>query len=462
MANKKKNNFNTKKKKTTKKSNSTPKKVSTSKKTTSTVKKKSTATTKTTSTKKVAVKKTPTKKTTASKKVAAKKTPTKKPNATRVVKKKNIKLIDEEAIKIENNIDLPKLKTDNKEVSKNKNKPERVIKTEEFTVIKKEPIRYEGKEKKVPVEGKRRVSKSNAKKIEKRKKNDFLKSLDRLKRKIKVNGINSVIPIKYMIMLAVIILLLIFTPTIIELFDNKPKIDLSSIPSKVDSLNTVSFDIEDVPDIIASSEAYSSLKDYYEYDFKDVIGLNPTYVSSYVIKVNKSKKQAFIAVKPVDKYYDEVKTTIDNFLKDNDIKNYQYLEYQGYQIYIKSNNDLVVVSKIKQSQQRVFNIMKDLKKDDIEKELKISDSDYEEALVKTPMVVKSDTCGYIVIKPKNQSSKEKIKNLIDDYYKGLEAKWQNNEENRKLVQNRYFEEYKGYLIYVVSHDNNLAIQLMKS
>lgn len=455
MANKKKNNFNTKKKKTTKKSNSTPKKVSTSKKTTSTVKKKSTAATKTT------VKKT-TKKTTAPKKVATKKATTKKTTTPKAVKKENIKLITEEPIKIEDSIDLPKLKTDNKEISKNKNKPERVIKTEEYTVIKKEPIRYEGKEKAAPVVGKKRVSKSNAKKIEKRKKNDFLKTIDRLKRKIKVNGINSVIPIKYMIILAVIILLLIFTPTIIELFDNKPKIDLSSIPSKVDSLNTVSFDIDDVPDIIASSEAYSSLKDYYEYDFKDAIGLNPTYVSSYVIKVNKSKKQAFIAVKPVDKYYDEVKTTIDNFLKDNDIKNYQYLEYQGYQIYIKSNNDPVVVSKIKQSQQRVFNIMRDLKKDDIEKELKISDSDYDEALVKTPMVVKSDTCGYIVIKPKNQSSKEKIKNLIDDYYKGLEAKWQNNEENRKLVQNRYFEEYKGYLIYVVSHDNNLAIQLMKS
>ena len=455
MANKKKNNFNTKKKKTTKKSNSTPKKVSTSKKTTSTVKKKSTAATKTT------VKKT-TNKTTAPKKVATKKATTKKTTTPKAVKKENIKLITEEPIKIEDSIDLPKLKTDNKEISKNKNKPERVIKTEEYTVIKKEPIRYEGKEKKAPVEGKKRVSKSNAKKIEKRKKNDFLKTIDRLKRKIKVNGINSVIPIKYMIILAVIILLLIFTPTIIELFDNKPKIDLSSIPSKVDSLNTVSFDIDDVPDIITSSEAYSSLKDYYEYDFKDAIGLNPTYVSSYVIKANKSKKQAFIAVKPVDKYYDEVKTTIDNFLKDNDIKNYQYLEYQGYQIYIKSNNDPVVVSKIKQSQQRVFNIMRDLKKDDIEKELKISDSDYDEALVKTPMVVKSDTCGYIVIKPKNQSSKEKIKNLIDDYYKGLEAKWQNNEENRKLVQNRYFEEYKGYLIYVVSHDNNLAIQLMKS
>ena len=448
MANKKKNSFNSKKKTTAKKSNSAAKKTSASRKT-STVKK-STTTKKTTTTKP------------ATKKVTAKKTTAKKTTKPKIVKKQEVKLITEEPKEAEKEVVLPKLKTEIKEVSKNKNKPERVIKTEEYTVIKKEPIRYEGKEVKEPVKGKKRIVKSNAKKIEKRKKNSLLKALDKARRKIKIHGINSVIPIKYILILLAVAAVAIITPMIVDLFTGKAKLDLTAIPEKIDQLTTVSFDIDDVPNIINSSESYSSLKDYYEYDFRDVIGLNPTYVTNYVIKVNKAKKQAFIAVKPVEKYYDEVKATLDKFLKENDIKNYEFLEYQGYQIYIKSANDAKVVSKIKQSQQRVFNIMKDLKKEDIEKELKISDADYDEALVKTPMVIKSDTCGYVIIKPKNQSSKEKIKNLMDDYYKGLEAKWQNNEENRKLVQNRYFEEYKGYLIYIVSHDNSLAIQLLKS
>ena len=439
MANKKKSTSN-KKKKTTKKSNSTINKTTVSKKTTSTVKKKTSAPKKTTTNKKTITKKT---------------TP----------KKTEIKLVTEEPIKVEKNVKLPKLKLEKKEVSKNNNKPERVMKTEDYTVIKKEPIRYKGKEKKEVVFGKKRIVKSNAKKVENRKKNNFLKTINRLRRKIKIYGFNSVIPIKYLILGIGIFALLITIPIILQKFDGKARLDLSSIPDKIDQLTTVKFDIDDVPNIISSSNAFSSLKDYYEYDFKETIGLNPTYITSYVIKVNKSKKQAFIAVKPVDKYYDEVKSTLDSFLKDNEIKKYQFLEYQGYQIYIKSSsdsNDAVVVSKIKQSQQRVFNIMKDLKKEDIEKELKIYDSDYDEALVKIPMVVKSDTCGYIIIKPKNQNSKEKIKNLMEDYYKGLEAKWQNNEENRKLVQNRHFEEYKGYLIYLVSHDNYLALQLLKS
>ena len=447
MANKKKNS-NTSKKKTTKKSNSTTKKVNSSKKTTSTATKKVNTPKKTTTTKK---RTTPKSSSTGVKNTKSK-----------VVKKDEIKIISGDVEKVEKEVKLPKLKTEQKEVSKNTNNPERVMKTEEYTVLKKDPIRYKGKEKSAPVQGKKRIVKSNAKKVEKSKKSDFLKTINKLRRKIKIYGINSVIPIKYIVVGIIILALLIITPKIFSLFDKKSNLDLSSIPDRIDQLTTVSFDLDDVSGIISASDAYGSLKDYYEYDFKETIGLNPTYVNDYVIKINKSKKQAFIAIKPVDNYYDEVKNVIDAFLKDNEIKKYQYLEYQGYQIYIKSDNDAVVVSKIKQSQQRVFNIMKDLKKEDIEKELKVSDSDYDEALVKTPMVVKSDTCGYVIFKPKNQSSKEKIKNLMEDYYKGLEAKWQNNEDNRTLVQNRYFEEYKGYLIYIVSHDNNLVLQLLKS
>ena len=447
MANKRKNS-NTSKKKTTKKSNSTTKKVNSSKKTTSTATKKVNTPKKTTTTKK---RTTPKSSSTGVKNTKSK-----------VVKKDEIKIISGDVEKVEKEVKLPKLKTEQKEVSKNTNNPEIVMKTEEYTVLKKDPIRYKGKEKSAPVQGKKRIVKSNAKKVEKSKKSDFLKTINKLRRKIKIYGINSVIPIKYIVVGIIILALLIITPKIFSLFDKKSNLDLSSIPDRIDQLTTVSFDLDDVSGIISASDAYGSLKDYYEYDFKETIGLNPTYVNDYVIKINKSKKQAFIAIKPVDNYYDEVKNVIDAFLKDNEIKKYQYLEYQGYQIYIKSDNDAVVVSKIKQSQQRVFNIMKDLKKEDIEKELKVSDADYDEALVKTPMVVKSDTCGYVIFKPKNQSSKEKIKNLMEDYYKGLEAKWQNNEDNRTLVQNRYFEEYKGYLIYIVSHDNNLVLQLLKS
>ena len=55
-----------------------------------------------------------------------------------------------------------------------------------------------------------------------------------------------------------------------------------------------------------------------------------------------------------------------------------------------------------------------------------------------------------------------IKNAMEDYYAGLELKWQGKDQNNyDLVINRHFEEYEGYLIYLVSNDNNLVMELIK-
>ena len=457
MANDKKN-FNSKKKTTTKKKSTTVKgKTTTTKKKTASTAKKKTNASKGTSTVK---KKTTTRKPATKKSVA--KTSTSKSAKSKTTK---VKITTKEPIKLETEeekIVLPKAKSKTKEVSKNTNEPKKVIKSEEYTVIKKEPVRYTGKE----VESsnnKKKLTKSKVNKIEKAKKSNFKKKLSKLIRKIKIYGINSVFPIKYVIpTILVLILLMIIIPFAINYYGNAaPKMDINAISEKIDQLKTVSFNIDDVGNIIESSESYDGLKDYYEYDFQSMFGLNANHIDQYVIKYNKNKGQVFIAIKPFGEYHDEIKSCIGSFLKENNIKDYDYLEYQGYQIYIKSNNNPKVISKIKQSQIRVFNILQDLKKDEIEKVLKISSGNYSEALVKIAML-RNDTCGYAIFKPSNAYSKENIMNLMNDYYKGLEIKWSNNEENKNLIQNRYFEEYQGYLIYVVSHDNDLVMQLLKS
>ena len=37
----------------------------------------------------------------------------------------------------------------------------------------------------------------------------------------------------------------------------------------------------------------------------------------------------------------------------------------------------------------------------------------------------------------------------------------NNEENINLIKNRYTGNYNGYLVYIVSKDNDLVLQLLK-
>jgi len=411
-----------------------------------TTKKKSTVTNKKSTTKK---KTTTTKKSTKPKKSTTKTSTavTKNNNAKKTITNSN-KEKKEELV-------LPKYKVKTKDVSKNKNIPSKVVNVEEFKNLKKDNSNKKTKE------VSKKSSRSNDKRIAKNKKNNLKKNLDKTIRKIRMYGITSVVPKKYLIGIVSLLLLIIILPMIIGLTGNNNKIDLSVIPEKVDQLTVVSFDIDDVSSIISESGSFDSLRSYYEYDFKEVFDLDPSYVSEYSINYNKSKKQLLIVIKPTDDNYDNVKNTFDKFLKDNKITDYKYFDYQGYQIYINSNNNDIVASKIRQSQKRVFNILRELKKDEIEQTFGIPESYYSESLVKVAMVVKSDTCEYAIFKPVNDNAKTKIKNAMEEYYSALELKWSNNEENENLVKNRYFEEYQGYLIYVVSHDNEMVVDLIK-
>lgn len=306
---------------------------------------------------------------------------------------------------------------------------------------------------------------SNAKKIAKIKKSSFQRTLKKNLRKIKMYGLTSVVPLKYMITAGLtFIVVLIAIVSIMSLLHKSFSINLNNVPNKIDQITTVSFNIDDSNDIVTSSKAYSGLKDYYEYDFQKVFELDKSYVKNYVIKYNKTNGQIFIVLKATDGNEEKLKEVFDNFLSKNKITDYLYKEYQGYQIYIKSSskdNDAIVLSKIMQSNIRVFTILQELKADDIEKTFGIKSSYYEEALVKTSML-RSDTCQYLIIKPVNNNARIKIKNAMEDYYAGLELKWQGKDQNNyDLVINRHFEEYEGYLIYLVSNDNNLVMELIK-
>ncbi len=381
------------------------------------------------------------------------------------------KILEPEKIEIPKKKEQPKTK----EISKNKNEAKKVVKTESLKKEKKvEPTRVEKVESAIKKEIelssqplKRKKKNDISKKFSKNKKSIVRKKYNKLVRRIKMYGFNSVFPIKKIIIAIILLATLITIPIVVKnvLLNKKSGMDLSAISEKIDQVKTISFNIDDTNNIITSSNAFAGLKDYYEYDFKNVFDLDSKYVENYVIKYNKSKGYAFIAIKATEGNQENIKNTFDKFFKENKISNYEYLEYGNYQFYIKSkdeDSDKIVLSKIRQSQIRVFNILQELKRDEIEKVTGISSTYYSESLVKVAML-RSDTCQYLIFKPSNAMSKTKIINTMNDYYAGLESKWQNtNKENYELVRTRHFEEYNGYLIFIVSHDNDLVMNLIKS
>lgn len=303
--------------------------------------------------------------------------------------------------------------------------------------------------------------KSHAQNIAREKTNHFVKKLKKLQRKIKIYGIDSVIPKKYIATTVVAILIILICIMSINMV--KPEIDninLENVSEEIDQLKTLSFEISNTSNVIEESKAYKSeLKEYYEYDFS-TFGLQRSWLDEFKIFYNEKNKQLFFVLKPTNDNCDNVTGAIEKFLKTNKI-NTTKEEYDGYIFYINSNDDKKVVSKIKQSQIKVFDILQELNKDEIKEKYGIESSLYKEYKVKTAMIVKSDVTEYLLFYPKNHTAAKEIEKLMDEYYEKKEEKWANNEENLNLIKNRYTGNYNGYLVYIVSKDNDLVLQLLK-
>lgn len=305
---------------------------------------------------------------------------------------------------------------------------------------------------------------SKAKTIARTKKSTFIANLKKLQRKIRIYGIFSVIPKHAMAVIAcgIIILFTMIWGIYKLITPHYEPLDLDIIASEIDQLKTVKFDINQVENIIANSKAYNvaQLKDYYEYDYEK-FNLKKGLTEELVIKYNEKNKQLFIAAKLIEGQEELFKTNLNNFLQENNINAYTTI-YDGYYFYINSSNNLAVMSKVKQTQVRVFDIMQEYKKNDIEKKFKINSNWYKECMIKHS-IISDDTTGYIIIHPKNKKSATKIKKAMDDYYNQLNNKWtkEGNTTNKFLVDNRYATTYNGYLVYIVSRNNDLVMELIK-
>ena len=303
--------------------------------------------------------------------------------------------------------------------------------------------------------------KSHAKNIARNKANEYIKKIKKLQRKIKIYGIDSVIPRKYLttgIIAVLIVLICIMSINLIK--PEIQSINLENISKEIDQLKTLKFEISNTNKIIDESKAYrSTLKEYYEYDFSD-FGLQRSWLDEFKIYYHEKNKQLFMVFKPnLDKTSD-VTNAIEKFLKDKKITATKE-EYDGYIFYISSNDDKKVISKIKQSQVKVFDILQELNKEEIKEKYGIDSNLYKEYKVKTAMIIKSDVTEYLLFYPKNQVSAKEIEKAMDKYYQEKEEKWAGNEENLNLIKNRYTGNYNGYLVYIVSKDNDLVLQLLR-
>ena len=238
-------------------------------------------------------------------------------------------------------------------------------------------------------------------------------------------------------------------------------LDLDKISQELNTLTSENFDMQGVYSLIDESNYYTDLIDVYDYDFEEKFGISNETIEEYSVRINENSLEMYMILK-VSNNEEDIKSKMKDYFKSiNKENDYLETEYEGYLIFILSSDNNKVLDLIKSSKAPIFaNLMK-LDNESINSTLNIKNEQYSEILMEMPaIIVKSNM--YVVVKP-TANEKDNVKEAIDSYMKNLEEQWATYlPEQYELVQNRLYEEYGGYLIYIVSEDNNKVFETIKN
>lgn len=251
------------------------------------------------------------------------------------------------------------------------------------------------------------------------------------------------------------------------------KMDLELASREISILKTTVLDLPNIKEAIENdSEFFTELEDI-EFDI-----FNPEYFDEYLLRREKSDVNAvslnsYMIIKPSEDKKDLLEEQIDLYYKNlleeynqkedasEEIKahlqNVMKQEYEGYLIYILSNDNDAVWKKIKErSHPLLFENTKEAKLEDFG--LSIEDVSEFKGVTSS-----EDTSAsfYIVVRPKNGKA-DNIKKSMNQYMKTLDKKWSTYLPNEyKLVKNHMETEVGSYLVYIVSKDNQLVLNTIK-
>lgn len=237
-------------------------------------------------------------------------------------------------------------------------------------------------------------------------------------------------------------------------------LDLEKVSSELNSLQSKEFDMQGVYSLIDNSNYYTDLVDVYDFDFEEKFGISNENIEEYSVRMNQESLDMYMILK-VNGDTDEIKSKMKDYFKSiNKENNYLETEYEGYLIFILSSDNDKVLELIKTSKAPVFGNLMKLDDESIATTLNIKKEQYEEILMEMPAIIVRSNM-YVIVKP-TDGEKENVKEAIDTYMKTLEEQWATYlPEQYELVKNRLFEEYGGYLIYIVSSDNDTVLETIK-
>ena len=238
-------------------------------------------------------------------------------------------------------------------------------------------------------------------------------------------------------------------------------LDLNKIGEAVDTLESKEFARVSAASLL--DEDIPDLKEVYSTSFKKNFKITEDYVEEYNVAVNSKKTAMYFILKPVDGEFDDLKKEVDtyiNTLKKDVKEQLTYQEHEGYLIYIISEDSKDLMEQVVNTHNPLFSNLTEVDDEALTSRYDIKPEMVDEYLIKVPtMIVNANT--YVIIKP-SKGNKDEVKEKMDTYMTNLEDEWKTYlPDQYDLVKNRLYEEYEGYLIYIVSNDNDLVLKTIK-
>ena len=250
------------------------------------------------------------------------------------------------------------------------------------------------------------------------------------------------------------------------------QLDLSKMGSELPEMRMNQFDISDVVLNVefTGEPTFGDMEDIYEDAFSEKLSINKDYVERYLVRKSVTNEDIYMIFKPTEGNKDALKAQVDAYFKAQEsaskdavktkYENRKTDEYEGYLIYIVSDHNEDVLNRIKGSKQYVFGDLTDVKEEMLTQNFDLSKDLLEEYQIKLP-IMNVHANSYYILKPK-KGNMDTVKTKMNAYFKKLEEQWSTYlPAQYELVQNRMEKEYGGYLIYIISNDNNAVFEKIK-
>lgn len=237
-------------------------------------------------------------------------------------------------------------------------------------------------------------------------------------------------------------------------------LDLDKVSENLSNLTNNSFDLLTAVENIEMDNAYfSDLVNVYDFDLQE-LGINKEIIENMAFRVDSNNNPAYIIVKPVEGKKEELKAEINSYLNKFTNLNKLESEYEGYLIYLFSDKNSELLEVIKNSKSRIFGFLMNVESTDLEALTGVNPEDLDEFLVKNSVMTQSSS--YYILKP-SEGKKDKVQETMNNYMNNLEKQWETYlPDQYELVENRLEEEYGGYLIYIISSDNESVLKSIKN